>query len=71
MPSKGQMKLFLLAMPLALTLQGCASETSLNATSACGVWADIGWSSKDTTETIIGVKRNNARREAYCEGFKP
>jgi hypothetical protein len=32
----------------------------------CQVWKDISWSEKDTTQTIIGVKINNARREGYC-----
>jgi hypothetical protein len=34
--------------------------------SVCQVWKDVSWSSKDTTQTIIEVKINNARREGYC-----
>lgn len=30
-------------------------------------WRAIGWSSKDTKETITEVKANNARRAAWCE----
>jgi len=42
----------------------------LNENSACAVWTGIGWSPKDTDQTIHDVKENNARREAYCQGVK-
>jgi hypothetical protein len=62
----------LLAMPLLLVLTGCSkvmgtAETNL---SACSVWRDISWSSKDTPQTITEVKVNNARREGYCGAGK-
>ncbi len=60
------------AIPLLLVLTGCSkvmgtAETNL---SACSVWRDISWSSKDTPQTITEVKVNNARREGYCESGK-
>jgi hypothetical protein len=58
----------LLAMLLTSTLTGCVTLTGTKEinTSVCQVWKDISWSSKDTTQTIIEVKINNARREGYC-----
>jgi hypothetical protein len=32
----------------------------------CSKWKGIGWSRKDTPQTIEGVKLNNARRQAWC-----
>ena len=37
---------------------------------ACSVWQPVSWSLKDTDRTIVEVKVNNARREAYCKGSK-
>lgn len=59
----------LLGMTLLLALTGCSSlmgtaETNL---SACSVWKDISWSSKDTAKTVTEIKVSNARREGYCE----
>ena len=58
----------LLAMLLTSTLTGCATLTGTSETNAsvCQVWKDVSWSAKDTTQTIIEVKINNARREGYC-----
>ena len=58
----------LLAMLLTSTLTGCVTLTGTSETnvSVCQVWKDVSWSSKDTTQTIIEVKINNARREGYC-----
>ena len=55
-------------MLLTSTLTGCVTLTGTKETntSVCQVWKDISWSSKDTTQTIIEVKINNARREGYC-----
>ena len=59
---------FLPVMLCLAILPGCASLTGSVATntSVCSVWKPIGWSKKDTDETIIEVKVNNARREAWC-----
>ncbi len=55
-------------MLFLVTLPGCASLTGSAATNAsvCSVWKPISWSSKDTDATIVEVKVNNARREAWC-----
>jgi len=55
---------------LTAILTGCATQIPLNENSACAVWTGIGWSPKDTDQTIHDVKENNARREAYCQGVK-
>jgi starvation-inducible outer membrane lipoprotein len=59
---------YALVMPLMFLLTGCSTLTGTVETnrSACEVWKDVSWSSKDTTQTIIEVKINNARREGYC-----
>lgn len=63
---------FVLAMLLTFPLIGCASLTGTaeTNTSVCAVWRDVSWSSKDTTQTIIEVKQNNARREGWCAGAR-
>ena len=62
----------LLGTMLLLVLSGCSTLTGTVATNttACTVWKDITWSSKDTRETITEVKVNNARRDGYCQGTK-
>jgi hypothetical protein len=59
---------YMLVMPLMCLLTGCSTLTGTVETnkSVCAVWKDISWSSKDTTQTILEVKVNNARREGYC-----
>lgn len=49
-------------------LTGCATTTatSVQNRAVCSVWKDIGWSKKDTTQTITDVKVNNARRDVWC-----
>ena len=62
-----------------MTLTGCASMTATVETStpvkivdyskaeACANWKGVGWSKKDTDETIREVKANNARRLVWCK----
>jgi hypothetical protein len=59
---------YVLVTPLIFLLTGCSTLTGTSETnkSVCQVWKDVSWSSKDTTQTIIEVKINNARREGYC-----
>ena len=59
---------FVLAMLLMSPLMACSSLTGTVETnkSACQVWRNVSWSSKDTPQTIGEVKVNNARREGYC-----
>jgi len=58
-----------LGIMLLSVLTGCSNLTGTKETnlSACSVWRDVSWSSKDTAQTITEVKINNARREGYCE----
>jgi len=44
-------------------------EIGVNKPAACSVWQNVSWSSKDTRQTIVEVKVNNARRKGYCEGI--
>ena len=59
---------FVLVTLLMYPLMACSSLTGTVETnkSACQVWKDVSWSSKDTSQTIGEVKVNNARREGYC-----
>lgn len=63
---------YALAMLLILPLTGCSSLTGTVETnkSVCGVWRNVSWSSKDTPQTIVEVKVNNARRDGWCHGSK-
>jgi len=54
-----------LMLAAALLLVGCKTMTGSVGTE-CGVWQPITWSSRDTPETIVEVKANNARRAAWC-----
>ncbi len=67
--SNAPVRLFGLAM-LLLIVPGCAMTTATVATneSVCDVWKPISWSQKDTDETIVQVKVNNARRNGWCHG---
>lgn len=63
---------YALVMLLMSPLMGCSSLTGIAETNGavCTVWRDVSWSSKDTTQTIVEVKQNNARREGWCAGKK-
>jgi hypothetical protein len=64
----GRKMLFGLGMLSILGLTGCAKMTAIVGTeAACQVWKPISWSSKDTDQTIVEVKVNNARREGFCK----
>lgn len=56
-----------LAVVSGLLVASCSRTTGTGATE-CLVWQPISWSTKDTPQTIEGVKLNNARRDAYCTG---
>lgn len=55
-------------MLLTFLLAGCATTTATVGTNsaACSVWPSIRWSVKDTDQTIVQVKQNNARRGSFC-----
>lgn len=64
-----------LAMMLALpacsaTLSTATRDLDASITGGvCGVWQDIPYASKhDTPETVKSVRKNNAARDAYCNG---
>lgn len=61
----------LFALATALMLAGCVTATGtagISPKAACAVWEPISWSKTDTDQTIREVKRNNARRDGFCEG---
>lgn len=55
----------MLMLAAALLLVGCKTMTGSVGTE-CAVWKPISWSVKDTPETIVEVKANNARHAAWC-----
>jgi hypothetical protein len=61
------MRLMLMTLCAAtLLLGGCSMTMGTGVTDACSFWKPVSWSTKDTPETIEGVKVNNARRKAWC-----
>lgn len=59
---------YALAMLSALILASCASQTppAVTVDSVCAIWPETKYSKRDTDETIIGNKFNNARRAGFC-----
>jgi hypothetical protein len=69
----------LLVLPL-MTLMGCAQTTGFVETKpkpapllvgpskseVCSKWKGVGWSSKDTDQTIRDVKASNKTRAEFC-----
>ncbi|POR52381.1 hypothetical protein CYD53_10546 [Bosea psychrotolerans] len=53
-------------LAVSLTLLAGCQTTGSGVTEVCAVWKPVLWSSRDTPETIDGVKGNNARRAAWC-----
>ena len=58
-----------LMLLLALTplLTACSTTTMVSDGTSCLAWRPITWSRKDTAQTVVEVKANNARRKSYCE----
>ncbi len=54
-------------LAVSLTLLAGCQTTGSGVTEVCTVWKPVLWSSRDTPETIDGVKGNNARRGAWCQ----
>lgn len=66
-PSVARTALLLLVMLSPVTLAGCAKTmATVGIKTACNVWKPISWSKKDTTDTIIEIKVQNARRNGFC-----
>ena len=62
---------YALAIVLVLVLPGCAIRTGIveieTIDTVCVLaWKPVGWSVRDTDQTIYEVKQNNARRKAFC-----
>ena len=61
----------LLTLPLLAVLPillAACQPTGSGETEVCSAWRSVTWSQRDTPETIDGVKGNNARRGAWCNG---
>jgi len=43
---------------------------TLTVDKVCSVWTGISWADEDTDETILDVKMNNAKRDAFCKGIR-
>ncbi len=57
--------LALLLAGATVTALGCTATTATSG-SECAVWLPISWSDQDTEQTILEIKANNARRDAWC-----
>jgi hypothetical protein len=53
-------------LPLAILLPSCATTDSAATSDFCLIYEPIRWSQRDTVETIIQVKANNAKYLAVC-----
>jgi hypothetical protein len=57
----------MLALGSSLMIQGCSTTRSTGTSDVCLIWQGITYSAKsDTPETVLQVRRANAKREAYC-----
>ena len=53
----------------------CAPATACTTTRStaidkgvCSIWSPLTYSaSKDTPETVLGIRQNNAKRQAFCK----
>lgn len=60
---------------VTLLLGGCVTTTDtaeiearlLSKTAVCKAWLPVSWSLKDTDQTILEAKQNNASRKVFCE----
>jgi hypothetical protein len=58
-------------LALALTLTGCVTMAGSETKAAlCDQFRPIAWSSRDTAETVAGVKAHNAVGKRLC-GWRP
>ena len=71
---RGKRMLPPVACALILT---CCATTDTGAIDAaaleriCPAWPYVTWSARDTPETVIDAKVNNAAKGAFCEGLDP
>lgn len=64
-----------LVLVMALLLAGCLPTTTTRiaateskiVTGVCKVWVPVTYSSRDTLETQLEVRANNAARDTYCK----
>lgn len=63
------MTLYLAACQLQTTTRTAATDAAI-AADVCRVWQPTTYSSRDTAETQLGNRANNAARDAYCTGAK-
>lgn len=66
MNSTSNRSLMLLMLAIA-SLTGCQTATLTGGTRAvCAVFPPITYSSRDTPETVVQVRKHNAGRDSYC-----
>jgi hypothetical protein len=56
----------LLAVALPLLTAACQTTDGAAISAVCAQFRGIGWSQKDTPQTIDEVKASNARQKAFC-----
>lgn len=65
-PLLGTMLLLAACLSNQKTLTAATSDVSITA-GVCSVWKNVSYSSKDTDQTRLEVRSNNAARAAYCK----
>ena len=63
----------LLLATLSILVTACNTTRSIATNDGvCTVWSPLTYSaSKDTPETVLGIRQNNAKRGSFCKGTKP
>jgi len=63
-------RLMMLVAALSVSLTVTACNRTVGSATECQIFAPLTWSSRDTPETIRGIKGHNAAGEAAC-GWRP
>ena len=60
----------MLAAVLSVSLIVTACSQTVGSATECQIFGPLSWSSRDTPETVRGIKGHNAAGEAAC-GWRP
>jgi len=63
-------RLMMLVAALSASLIGAGCSRTVGSATECQIFRPLSWSSRDTPETVRGVKGHNAAGEAAC-GWTP
>ena len=76
MKTTSKMLLTLPTLAIVLMLTGCGTTTLISATDPARrdlcerAWKPVTYSSRDTQETQLQARQNNAAYDSYCKGRK-